>query len=114
MVMLSAAQEAQLKGRRVLDTLAMTEREEQAAGQMFRLQLPIYHDPDLFAAALREQADLLNGLALQMRLAADAAVTERHINLYYVVKGWVMHVNRMAKVPKFGSARKSDAPDETQ
>lgn len=112
--MLNPAQEAQLKGRRVLDTLAMTPREQEAAGQMFRIQLPIMSDPDLFAAGLREQADLLNGLALQMRLAADAAVTERHINLFYVVKGWVRHVNNMARMPKFGVGRNPDAPDETQ
>jgi hypothetical protein len=114
MVLLSPIQEAELKGKRPIDALAMTKREEEGAGQMFRLQLPIFHDPNLFATGLREQADLLNGLALQMRLAADAAVTERHINLYYVVKGHIRHVNNMAKLPRFGGVRKSDDPDETQ
>lgn len=112
MVMLNAAQEAELKGKRIADALAITPSDH--VGQMWRIQIPIFTDPDLFAAALREHADLLNGLALQMRLAADEAVTRRHAFLANHISYQVRLVNNFAKLPKYGGGRKSDDPGETQ
>jgi|GEM_PF-6702902 len=112
MVMLSVVEEMKLKGKSPDDALAMTAWEIQRAGAMFRIQLPIFHEADLFADALRAQADLLSGLALQLRVVADASNRQRHFQLVNILKGEVASVNIRAKLSRFGPLRKPAASDE--
>lgn len=112
MVMLSVVEEMKLKGKSPNDALAMTDWEIERAGAMFRIQIPIFHDADLFADALRAQADMLSALALHMKVAADASNRQRHFQLVNIIKGEVAAVNVRAKLSKYGPLRRSRQADE--
>lgn len=90
------------------DRLAMTPAERERIGLMFRIQLPIVD-----RATLKDHAELLERLALQMKVCASQW-QERDFKLMSILKYEVALVNNRARESRYRSAEQSGPPEPTQ